>query len=497
MNVPGCATGIRRTDSDVRILSGVLTHRGQGLIGLLTATAILASCSSPPSTTETPEVHYTAPSTSRPVVDLAFTVSDDLESIAGTEKVTFTPDQQVCEVVFRAWPNKPATAERGNSMIVSSISVDGASLPVVTEAAGAPSGSPGTLVRAELPECVSAGTQVSADVAFEVELGRRTDERMGHAPREDVAWFGSAYPMPAWVNGRGWQENPAVDVVGEMAASDAFELRDLAVSAPSRYKVAAVGEQTRSSAGEAEGTTTHHFTSPAVRDVAVVVGDLVITQVDGGPVPVIVAMPAGSSRIKGTAQEWADETSGMLSALEKHFGTYPYDRVWVQVLPGVSDGVEYGEAFQIAGRHTPYESRWLIAHELAHAWFYGLVGNNQGENPWLDESFATYAQELVDPSGLAERQYPGLSGRLGEPMTWWNTSAEHRGEYEDTVYSGGAWALLQARAAVGGERFDSLIRDYLAAHAHGFVGPADLETALRTEPEALRPLQEAGAWTSR
>lgn len=472
----------------------MLTHRGQGIVGLLAATAILASCSSPPSTTETPEAHYTAPAANRPVVDLAFTVSDELDSVTGTEKVTFTPDQQVCEVVFRAWPNKPATAQRGNSMTVSSISVDGASLPVVTEAAGAPSGSPGTLVSAKLPACVPAGTQVTADVAFAVELGRRTDERMGYAPRENVAWFGSAYPMLAWVNGRGWQRNPAVDVVGEMAASDAFELRDLAVTIPSEYKVAAVGEESQSSPGQTEGTTTHHFTSPAVRDVAVAVGDLVITQVDGGPVPVMVAMPAGSSRIQGTAQEWANETSGMLGALEKHFGTYPYDRVWVQVLPGVSDGVEYGEAFQIAGRNTPYDSRWLIAHELAHAWFYGLVGNNQGENPWLDESFATYAQELVDPSGLAEQQYPGLSGRLGEPMTWWNSSSEHRDEYEDTVYSGGAWALLKAREAVGGEKFDALIRDYLQAHAYGFVGPADLERALASEPEALRPLREAGAW---
>lgn len=440
---------------------------------------------------------YSEAPEARPVVDLAFTVSDELDTVTGTEKVTFTPDRQVCEVVFRAWPNKPATAERGNSLTVSSIRVDGADLTVQSEAAGAPEGSPGTLVKAALPECVPAGDTITADVAFSVELGRRTDERMGVAPRENVAWFGTAYPMLAWVEGRGWQQNPAVDVVGEMAASDSFELRDLAVTAPSAYKVAAVGTTTGTQQGPSEGSTTHHFTAPVVRDVSVAVGDLTITQIESDPVPVVVAMPAGSTRIRGSAQEWADETSRMLQALQRHFGTYPYERVWVQVLPDVSDGVEYGEAFQITGRYSPSDSRWLIAHELAHAWFYGLVGNNQGENPWLDESFATYAQELVDPSGLAEDENPGLSGRLGEPMTWWATSREHRAQYEDTVYSGGGFTLLKAREAVGGEAFDQLIRDYLAENAHGFVGPGDLETALQSQPEAVRLLTEAGAWTAR
>lgn len=460
----------------------------------MASVALLAACTSPPGTEQPapPDVSYTDAPKGRPVVDLAFTVSDELDTVTGTEKVTFTPDQQVCEVVFRAWPNKPATAERGNSMTVSKVTVDGTDLPLATEAAGAPQGAPGTLIKATLPECVPAGTSITADVAFAVELGRRTDERMGVAPREDIAWFGTAYPMLAWVNGRGWQENPAVDVVGEMAASDTFELRDLAVTAPSQYKVAAVGAVEKTE--ERGANTTHHFSAPAVRDVAVTVGDLEITQVDGGRVPVVVAMPASSGRIEGNAQEWAAETTAMLQSLEQHFGTYPYERVWAHVLPGVSDGVEYGEAFQITGRYSPNDSRWLLAHELAHAWFYGLVGNNQGVNPWLDESFATYAQELVDPSGLANDGNPGLQGSLGEPMTWWATSRDHRNEYEDTVYSGGGYALLKAREAVGGDEFDGLIRDYLAANAYGFVGPDDLKQALSSKPEAVRTLEEAGAW---
>ena len=43
-------------------------------------------------------------------------------------------------------------------------------------------------------------------------------------------------------------------------------------------------------------------------------------------------------------------------------------------------------------------------------WFYGMVGNSQFRDPWLDEAFASYAEELVDgePPNAGER----MSGLL-------------------------------------------------------------------------------------
>ena len=32
----------------------------------------------------------------------------------------------------------------------------------------------------------------------------------------------------------------------------------------------------------------------------------------------------------------------------------------------------------------------LLLHEIVHQWFYSLVGNDQIDDPWLDEAFATY-----------------------------------------------------------------------------------------------------------
>ena len=38
----------------------------------------------------------------------------------------------------------------------------------------------------------------------------------------------------------------------------------------------------------------------------------------------------------------------------------------------------------------------VTTHEVAHQWFYSLVGNDQARDPVLDEGLATYAQAELD-----------------------------------------------------------------------------------------------------
>jgi len=34
--------------------------------------------------------------------------------------------------------------------------------------------------------------------------------------------------------------------------------------------------------------------------------------------------------------------------------------------------------------------RTTIIHEVGHNWFYGILGSNEREHPWMDESLNTY-----------------------------------------------------------------------------------------------------------
>jgi aminopeptidase N len=37
---------------------------------------------------------------------------------------------------------------------------------------------------------------------------------------------------------------------------------------------------------------------------------------------------------------------------------------------------------------------WLVAHEVAHQWWFGVVGGDQIDEPWLDEALTQYSTML-------------------------------------------------------------------------------------------------------
>lgn len=433
----------------------------------------------------------TAPATNaRPVVELDYRVADDLTSLTGTETITFTPDRRVCEVVLRSWVNKPATARSGNRMDVTTVRVDGETLTPDVQQAGAPGNAPGTLVEVELPSCRDAGTTLDIEAEFTVTLGRDTDERVGYS--RDLAWFATAFPMLDWENGEGWIRDAAVDVVGEMATSETFTLADLSVTVPDGYGVSAVGERGEVTTGP-DGTRTHHFSAPAMRDVSVAVGDFEVVERDAHGVRVHLAVP-DSSRF--TADEWFDSVDESLGRLVSYLGPSPYADLWVAVIPPQSEGIEFSGAVQLGSFH-PERDQWLVTHELAHQWFYGLVGNNQAQHPWLDESLVSMVQRVADDPRLAPRpsddEEYDTDGRMGWSLERFTQARRPSDAYVNAVYTQGADILLRARDEAGHDAFDLALRNYAAANAHTIAAPEDFEAAFAGLPSVLDALKDAGA----
>jgi aminopeptidase N len=131
------------------------------------------------------------------------------------------------------------------------------------------------------------------------------------------------------------------------------------------------------------------------------------------------------------------------------------------------------------------------AHEIGHQWFYGLVGNDQGRDPWLDEGLATWAEGRFQDSLTAMRlaKLPAdARGHLGEPMTYWKGKPD---VYQAGVYTQGAQAL----DALGpGDLVDCALRVYVAQNAYRVARPADLAAALSAVfPDAKPTLERFGA----
>ncbi|OMQ14719.1 hypothetical protein A7K94_0214580 [Modestobacter sp. VKM Ac-2676] len=426
------------------------------------------------------------------MVDLRFDVSEDLQTVSGRQEVVFTPDLSTCVLVFRSWANKPATARAGSGMTVSAVRVDGDPAELRDVPAGAPESAPaGTLLEVPLAECAEPGEEITVELEFDVQLGTDVNERVGTAAAADVAWFATAFPLLAWERGRGWDRSPAVRVAGEMASSEDFELASLEVVADSRYEVLGTGRLVDTSEGPGD-TTVHEFTAPAVRDVAVTVGDLDVRTAEIGGVRVHVGLDEEVD--EATTVEWLAQLEASMAALVELLGPFPYDDLWVSVLSSQTSGIEFPGAIQF-GDVDPDFRRALVTHELAHMWFYGMVGNNQGVDPWLDESFATFAQMVVHGEGSAGlADMPGSRRHgVGEPIQYWEQFRRPSSAYYDTVYNVGGATLVAARAEVGAEAFDAALREYLRTNAWSIVTPEDVQEAFADLPVVLTELEEVGA----
>jgi hypothetical protein len=202
----------------------------------------------------------------------------------------------------------------------------------------------------------------------------------------------------------------------------------------------------------------------------------------GGPRVTVGVLP-DPELPAGRLAEWSVDAVG---DLEARFGAFPYETLSIALLPDFGGGIEYPSMILEA---TP--SRSVLVHEVAHQWFYGMVGNSQFRDPWLDEAFATYAEATVNPRSVGQLEGAlGLPGAVGGSMADFD---DDTGNYFDIVYGKGAAALLAARDAVGAEAFDEALRCYVDANAWSVATPADVAVALADLPEALVVLAQAQA----
>ncbi|MFI5132954.1 MAG: M1 family metallopeptidase [Chitinophagales bacterium] len=164
------------------------------------------------------------------------------------------------------------------------------------------------------------------------------------------------------------------------------------------------------------------------------------------------------------AQQWKallDMFQKALPYVDKTFGPYPYKQY--SFVHGGDGGMEYPMATLL---FTP----GAAVHEWMHSWYYGMLGNNESENAWMDEGFASYAADRIsaflnNKTGFvyvgAYSGYSSLakSGRE-EPLT---THADHYNTnfaYSDAVYSKGEVFVEQLGYITGAAIRDKILLEY-------------------------------------
>jgi hypothetical protein len=338
---------------------------------------------------------------------------------------------------------------------------------------------PGGLYVVQLDGELEAGESTEVELDFTVSLGEGGFERLGAV--EDASWWASGFPLLAWEPGVGWARDPFVAVLGETATSPVADTT-VSVSVPEELTVLMTGDQDEPSAPE-DGRRTWTSHEPVARDVSVAVGEFrTATLTTPGGVEVTTGVLPGAGVGPGELADWAAED---VAELADRFGAFPYATLTVPLLPDEGGGIEYPSSILLAGA-----SRVVLEHEVAHMWFYGMVGDSQFRDPWLDEALATYA-ESVDgqvAQGALDRAL-AVPGDVGAAMDEFDDT----GTYFDVVYGKGGAALLAAREAAGAEAFDAALRCYVQVNAWTIATPDDLAAALADLPAALDVLVQAGA----
>lgn len=428
-----------------------------------------------------PLPEYPAPWAQRPRYQVQLRVDVAARRVEGEMDVRFTPDAPTDRLVFRLWANAPRLGRAGGRIDVTSARLDGVDIAGTYEPGNAGPGTPGSIFTLTAGRVLKAGKSIDAHLTFTITMPRAVNDRVTQIGTN--VRLGSALPMLSWVRGEGWQTSPAVDAFAEAAASEVADY-DVTVQAPSGHTVLATGEEREPG----------RFVAEAVRDWGATIGKLRLASVtaQGGATEVVAGVGEGAA---DNPPDIAARAAAALDAMSEHFGPYPYDRLTVVVTPELSGGIELPQHILLGAG----VSKEHLVHEVAHQWFYGIVGNDQYRDPWLDEGLAKYADARIDNRLVAELAVaiPQVGrGRLGESMAYWQANL---GAYFRSVYVQGAQVMAHLGDSVGSrDSIDCALRRYVHENAYRIARPTDLVAAIRAQigpvitDDLLAPLGATG-----
>ncbi len=160
----------------------------------------------------------------------------------------------------------------------------------------------------------------------------------------------------------------------------------------------------------------------------------------------------------------------VLPLMEEKVGAYPHDELFVVKAPlARNSGMEYSGMILLdpACFSSVSYLKSVTYHELLHQWFYGVIGSDQLDEPFLDEGLVTFMTSLLQngrPQGSWSRT--SFTRRLSDYSS--------KSQYQAAAYDEAARYFAQLHGGDDEAFYASLKRLY-EDHAFGFIRFSDLE----------------------
>jgi hypothetical protein len=418
-----------------------------------------------------------------------YTIDAELDAkektLTATQSIRYVNNEDVAlgEIYFHLYPNAFKTRETapvlfdefdrayGNGFKPGSIeleyvqAVEGSkALPLKFSVSGPDS----TTLRVELAGLILPKQAVTIDMKYKVIIPPAL-ERFGYGKNHFN--LGNWYPVAAVYDKQGWN-NDRYYPIGDPFYSDIADY-DVTIKAPSNFIIAAPGKLIEKQ--EQGDSTTWSYAANNQRDFAFVANsqfEVSEKVVDGTK---IRSYYYTGDELRG--KEALDIAAKSIQTFNEAYGKYPYQYYSV-VETKFPSGMEYPGLVYISDAYYKLDNSYeylayTVVHETAHQWWYGVVGNDEVDEAWLDEGLTTYSEAI-----FIERQHGrkeaqkyagymesaansgvnamGFGGRILKPLDKFVNWAD----YGPAVYDKGAMTVGGLRSMVGDKAFFDIMRTY-------------------------------------
>ncbi len=395
-----------------------------------------------------------------------------------------------------------------------------------------------------LDEPLASGDTVQIRTSFRVKIPHGQFSRMGF--KGDAFKITQWYPKPAVYDEDGWHPMPYLQQ-GEFY--NEFGSYDVRITLPKNYTVGATGKLTGES-GErerldrifqktkeldsfpqdfehppsSEEMKTLRYRADSVTDFAWFADKRYRVMQER------VQLPRSDRTVLARvfftdheADRWEHAIDYLEDALYYYslwVGPYPHDRISVvSSRSGVGGGMEYPGISVIGPTNSGLMLERVIAHEVGHNWFQGVLATNERKDPWMDEGLNSYYEnrymrvqhpDILPFQGLLPRgalevfgmvgrdpmyqhylQYRTIAGQEADQALSSHSTTFTSKNYAVMAYSKGALLFDHLEQYLGQETVDRAIRAYYSEWRFRHPEEEDLERAFtqRTEKD-LSPFFE-------
>lgn len=406
---------------------------------------------------------------------LNWQIDTSKRKIYGNQEISYinTSKDNLKEVYFHGYA--AAFKKFGGDIAVEDVSVNNSKSTFDVE------GEDSTLIKIPLSEELKPQQRVDIKLKYTIDIPQRSNN--GFADRfaygNNTINLGNCFPIAAVYEDGKWDKH-IYDEKGDAFYSECSNFK-INIKAPEKYQLAVTGEI--KNIEETDGFKLWDINASNVRDFAVVASDrfsVEETNVDG-----TIVKAYAFDKVK--AKKVLEFSSKAIKTFNKRFGEYPYSTCSV-VQTDLNGGMEYPTMVMISsdaynnispasiGKSFIYKRligdlEDITVHELAHQWWYGIVGNDEYNEAWVDEPMTQFSTLLYYKDIYGEDRFNSIYSAMFKMQSQFiksslkdNSFKRPLNKFNDSDYEGLIYILVPTLIKdkydeLGDEKFNEIFRE--------------------------------------